>query len=63
MKCAICGKPIDVPYYKKEGIDAYCPVCDIVVGMEYVKMIEDGTFKPVRVEDADFDPMKNYYKR
>jgi len=98
MKCAICGKPIDVQFYKKEGIDAYCPECKIVVGMECVKMIEDpalegylyyycpkcgnlmcfhdrfgdemraqavhdGTFKPVRAEDADFDPMKNYYER
>ena len=98
MRCAICGKMIDVPYYKKEEIDAYCPNCDIIVGMECVKMIEDpalegymyyycpkcgnlmcfhdrfgdtmraqmvkdGTFKPVRAEDADFDPMKNYFEQ
>ncbi|HPR42494.1 MAG TPA: hypothetical protein PK718_08140 [Candidatus Methanofastidiosa archaeon] len=98
MKCALCGKTIDVPYYRKEDITAYCPDCDIVVGMECVKMIEDpalegylyyycpkcgnlmcfhdrfgdemraqmvrdGTFKPVRAEDAGFDPTLNYYDR
>lgn len=98
MKCALCGKQIDVPYYKGEDIEAYCPTCDIVVGMECVKMVEDpalegylyyycpkcgnlmcfhdrfgdemrakmvedGTFKEVRAEDADFDPMKNYFEQ
>lgn len=32
---------IDVPFYKKEKIDAYCPTCDIIIGMECVKSIED----------------------
>lgn len=98
MRCSLCGKKIDVPYYKKEDITAYCPNCDIILGMECVKMIEDpalegylyyycpkcgelmcfhdrfgneirgqmvrdGTFKPVKLEDADFDLMTNYYKQ
>lgn len=41
MKCSICGKMIDVPFYKKEELEAYCPNCDIIVGMECVKSIED----------------------
>jgi len=98
MVCSICGKRIDVPYYKQEDIEAYCSTCGIIVGMECVKriedpalegflyyycpkcgnfmcfhdrfgdemraqMVKDGTFKPVRAEDADFDPMKNYFEQ
>jgi len=98
MKCSICGKMIDVPYYKKEDILAYCPDCDIIVGMECVKSIEDPaldgfmyyycpkcgnlmchhdkfgdeiraqmvsdmTFKPVRLEDSDFNLETNYFEQ
>jgi len=41
MKCSICGKNIDISFYKREDLEAYCPECDITIGVECFKFIEN----------------------